>query len=120
MSSILYYDYTNTLSHGRIFGISHTRGKEFRKYWPQVFYLEEGKDSYKWWRERLLIDGFNETCNNIAASYLKVGDESMSAIFPDYRERGLNPLVLYFLQGGTNWYGVQDRVLFCHWVLGIN
>ena len=28
----------------------------------------------------MLIDGFNEACNNIAASYMKVGDESMSAI----------------------------------------
>ena len=29
---------------------------------------------------RLLIDGFNYACSNIATSYLKVGDESMSAI----------------------------------------
>ena len=28
----------------------------------------------------MLINGFNEACKNIAASYLKVGDESMSAI----------------------------------------
>ena len=28
----------------------------------------------------MLIDGFNEACNNIAASFLKVGDDSMSAI----------------------------------------
>ena len=27
-----------------------------------------------------LIDGFNGECNTIAASYLKVGDESMSEI----------------------------------------
>ena len=27
-----------------------------------------------------LIDRFNESCSNIAASYLKVGDESMSLI----------------------------------------
>ena len=26
------------------------------------------------------VDGFNETCNNISASYLKVGDDSTSAI----------------------------------------
>ena len=29
---------------------------------------------------RLLIYGFNGACSNIASSYLKVGDESMSAI----------------------------------------
>ena len=34
----------------------------------------------KWCWERLLIYGFNEACKNIAASYLLVGDESMSAI----------------------------------------
>ena len=28
----------------------------------------------------MLIYGFNEACNNIAISYLKVGDESTSAI----------------------------------------
>ena len=28
----------------------------------------------------MLIDGFNVACKNISASYLKVGDESMSAI----------------------------------------
>ena len=28
----------------------------------------------------MLIDGFNEACSDIVASYLKVGDESMSEI----------------------------------------
>ena len=28
----------------------------------------------------MLIDGFNKSCSNIATSYLKVGDESMSVI----------------------------------------
>ena len=28
----------------QICGTSHTRGKKFRKYWPQVFDLEEDKD----------------------------------------------------------------------------
>ena len=32
------------------------------------------------WRETLLIDGFNEACKNIAASFMKVRDDSMSAI----------------------------------------
>ena len=30
--------------------------------------------------KKLLFDGFNTACKNIAASFLKVGDESMSAI----------------------------------------
>ena len=39
----LFYDYTNTLSPRHICGISITRGKEFRKYWPKWFKSEEGK-----------------------------------------------------------------------------
>ena len=31
-------------------------------------------------RAKHLFDGFNTACKNIAASFLKVGDESMSAI----------------------------------------
>ena len=42
--------------------------------------MEEDKDEDEWCRARLLIDVFNELCSNIAASYHKVGDESMSAI----------------------------------------
>ena len=34
----------------------------------------------EWWRAKHLFDGFNTACKNIAASFLKVGDESMSAI----------------------------------------
>ena len=34
----------------------------------------------EWWREKHLFYGFNTACKNIAASFLKVGDELMSAI----------------------------------------
>ena len=34
----------------------------------------------EWWKAKHLFDGFNTACKNIAASFLKVGDESMSAI----------------------------------------
>ena len=34
----------------QICGISHTRGKELSKYWPQGFYPEEDKDPDEWWR----------------------------------------------------------------------
>ena len=47
---------------------------------PQGFESEADKAKCEWWRAKLLIDGFNTTCKNIAASFLKVGDESMSAI----------------------------------------
>ena len=34
----------------------------------------------EWWRAKHLFDGFNTACKNIAASFWKVGDESMSVI----------------------------------------
>ena len=42
--------------------------------------MEAYKATYEWWRKKFLIDGFNAACKNIAASFLKVGDEPMSAI----------------------------------------
>ena len=37
-------------------------------------------NTYEWCRAKLLFNGFNTACKNIAASSLKVGDELMSAI----------------------------------------
>ena len=34
----------------------------------------------EWWRAKNLFDGFNTASKNIVASFLKGGDESMSAI----------------------------------------
>ena len=78
--SLLYYDYTNTHSPHHICGIPHTRSKEFKKYWPQGFYSEQYKKPNEQWRSRLLINSFNNAFKNISASYLRVGDESMSGI----------------------------------------
>ena len=46
----------------------------------RYFKHEQYKEEDEWWRARLLIDGFTESCSNIAASYLKVGYDSMSSI----------------------------------------
>ena len=46
----------------------------------------------------MLIDGFNETCNNIAASYLKIGDESMSEIRFRTTEKGNLPHLSYIFR----------------------
>ena len=43
----------------------------------------------------MLIDGFNEECKNIAYSYLKVGDESMSEIRFQTTEKGKLPHLSY-------------------------
>ena len=55
-------------------------GKDFIKYWPRGLDLDIDKEEYEWWEARLFIDGFNKACSNIAARYLKVGDESMSVM----------------------------------------
>ena len=61
--------------------------------------MEAYKATYEWWREKFLIDGFNAACKNIAASFLKVGDEPMSAIrFWTMEKRERTSLVMYFLQ----------------------
>ena len=80
MSSILFSNYTNTLFFHQISGIYPTRGKEFIKYWPQVFESEEDKARDKRWREKFLTNVFNAACKNIDASFLRVGDEFMSEI----------------------------------------
>ena len=59
--------------------------------------MEEDKAPDGWWRETFSIDGFNETFKNIAASYLKVGDESICEIrFWKTAERNL-PHLSYIL-----------------------
>ena len=60
--------------------ISLTRGEEFRNYGTKISDSEDYKATDEQWRSKLLIDGSNESCNNISAIYLKVGDESMSAV----------------------------------------
>ena len=46
----------------------------------------------------MLIDGFNEACKNISASYLKVGDDSMSTIIFWKTARGNLPHLSYILR----------------------
>ena len=52
----------------------------------------------EWWKAKLLFDGFNTTCKNIAVSFLKVGDESMSAIRFRTTAKGNLPHLSYILR----------------------
>ena len=47
---------------------------------------------------KILIDGFNVVCKNIAASSLKVGDESMSAIRFRTKAKGNLPHLSYIFR----------------------
>ena len=42
-----------------------------------------------------MIDGFNESCNNIASSYLEFGNESMSVVFSWTTAKGNLPHLYY-------------------------
>ena len=50
------------------------------KYCSRGFESKVDKQEDEWQRARFLIYIFNEECSNTGASYLKVGDESISAI----------------------------------------
>ena len=96
----------------RVFGVSLTRAKEFRKYWPKGFESEEDKAKYEWWREFLLIDGLNVVFKNIADSSLKVGDESMSAIRFWTMAKGNLPCLSYIFHN-LEPLGTEFRTVTC-------
>ena len=60
--------------------------------------MEEEKETDEWWRGEFLIDGFNTACKNIYASFLKVGDESISAIRFQTTEKGNLPHLYYIFR----------------------
>ena len=82
--------------------LSH-QGKRVREVLTKVFEPEEDKYTDEWWRSKLLIDGFNEACKTIAASYLKVGDDSMSAIRFPATAKGDLPHLFYISASRSHW-----------------
>ena len=68
----------------------------------------------EWWRAKLLFDLFNTACKNIAAIFLKVGDESMRAIRFRTTEKGSLPHLSYIPEAGACRYRVQDSCLLCN------
>ena len=57
--------------------------------------MEEDKDKYEWQRSKFLINGLNESVKHIAASYLNVGDDSMSVVCFQTTAKGDLPHVSY-------------------------
>ena len=66
--------------HLQVCGISLTRFKEFRTFWPCSFVDPLVKVTDNFWRIRGLIDGFKESRREIASGREKTTDESMNAI----------------------------------------
>ena len=61
----------------------------------------------------MLIDGFNEVCNNTDDSYLKVGDESTSAIhFQTTEKRNLPHL--YYIFHNLEPLGTEFKTVSCY------
>ena len=59
---------------------------------------------------RVLIDGFNDSCKNIAASYMKVRDESMSIIRFCTTQKG-NYLTCPIFSASQSHWGQSSRKL---------
>ena len=55
-------------------------------------------NTYEWWRAKHLFNGFNTACKNITASFLKVGDQSMSAIRFQTKAKGNLPHLSYIFR----------------------
>ena len=77
--------------------------------------MKSDKEDDEWWRERLLIDGFNKACSNIASCCLKVWDESMSAIQYFTTSKGKLPHLSYIFRNlepiGTEFKTVACSVI---------
>ena len=84
--------------------------KGFKKYCPKVFELEDDKATYEWWREMLLINGFNKARK--AASYMKVRDDSTSAISFWKTAKG-NLTHLYYIFCNTEPMWTEFKTVTC-------
>ena len=60
----------------------------------------------------MLIDGFNAVCKNISASFLKVGDESMSTIRFRTTAKGNLPHLSYILRKPDP-LGIEFKTVVC-------
>ena len=96
----------------QISGISLTRRKQFIRFWPQGFESDADTNKNEWWREKLLFDGFNTACKNIAASFLKVGDESMIGIRFRTKAKDNLPHLSYILRNPEP-LGTEFKTVAC-------
>ena len=72
--------------------------------------MEADKATYEWWRENLLINVFNMACKNIAASFLKVGEESTSVISFQTTAKGNLPHLSYIFRNMDS-LGTEFRIV---------
>ena len=86
--------------------IYQIRGEELSNYWPSIFDSEEDKDPDDWYRERLLIYGFNYAYNNTATNYMRVGDKSMRDVSFRNTEKGKLTHLYYMYASRNQWVNI--------------
>ena len=104
--ALLFIDWHPFPSH-QVSGISITRGNQFRRFWPQGFDPDADKNTDEWWRDKILLDGFNTVCKNIAASFFEGGgwvDEQNSVSDSGFRN-------IYDKCGKLPFAVVRNRIL---------
>ena len=104
-----FFEYLPIFLHLQVCGISLTIFKEFRTFWPCSFVdtLVEVTDNF--WRIRGSMDGFNESCRQIASGKEKTADESMSAIRFRTTPKGDLPHYSYiFRKPEPLWTGMKN------------
>ena len=89
-----FFEYLPIFLHLQVCGISLTRFKEFRKFWPCSFVDPLVKVTDDFWKIRGLIDGLNKLRRKIALGKEKTVDESISAI--QFRTTPKGCLMRYF------------------------
>ena len=80
LSYTTFFEYLPKFLHLQVCGISLTRFKESRRFWPCYFFDPLVKVTDNFWKIRGLIDRFNESRRQIASGKEKTADEWMSAI----------------------------------------
>ena len=75
-----FFEYLPIFIHLQVCGISLTRFKEFRTFWPCPFVYPMIKGTANSWKIHGLTDRLNDLRRKIASTEGKTADESMSAI----------------------------------------
>lgn len=73
----------------RLIGVSYTRFKDIKKFFAYSFCDPEVDQGDPWWRIHGFVDAYNENRRtNVAASFIKLFNESMSAWHPQTTKTG--------------------------------
>ena len=96
----------------QVCGLSLTRFKKFKKFWPGSFVDQSVKCTNNFYKTRGLIDGCNKLRRHIASGVEKTADESMGAIILCTTPKG--DLMHYsFILGKPEPLGIEMKNVAC-------